>query len=202
LAGDLPLSVSSASRRIKRPVRAPRPAHVLQLAYFAVSASISPSGKEGPMRPVNLLGIAGLLTAALLLAAAPPGADEKRAPDDKHPHAAAFLDCAKACSDCQRECDSCALHCADLVAAGKKDHLRTLGTCADCANFCATAAQIVARQGPLSATICEACAKACDVCGSACEKFADDEHMKRCAQECRRCEKACREMLKHTGDGK
>ncbi len=150
------------------------------------------------MSYVHLFGIAGFVTAAaLVIGTAAPPADEKKPADDKHAHAAAFLECAKACNDCQRECDSCAHHCAGLVAEGKKDHLRTLGTCADCANFCSTAAQIVARQGPMSATICEACAKACDLCATACEKFPDDEHMKKCSQECRRCEKACKEMHKH-----
>jgi hypothetical protein len=101
-----------------------------------------------------------------------------------------------------RECEMCARHCADLVAAGRKEHLKTLGTCADCAEFCAAAARIVSRNGPMSVTICEACAKACDTCGAACEKFASDEHMRRCAQECRECAKACRDMIQHAGHNK
>jgi hypothetical protein len=154
------------------------------------------------MSYVNLFGVAGFLTAAALLAGiSAPGVDEQRAPDDKHPHMGAHDECAKACSDCQRACDSCAHHCGEMVASGKKDHLRTLHTCSDCANFCAAAAQIVARQGPMSGIICEACAKACNLCGAACEKFPDDEHMKLCALECRKCEKACKEMLKHIPGG-
>jgi hypothetical protein len=114
-------------------------------------------------------------------------------------HAAVFEHCAKACSDCQRSCDSCARHCAHLVAEGKKEHLKTLGTCVDCANVCATAAQIVARQGQFSDLICKACAQACERCGKACAQYPDDRHMKACAEECRRCEQACRTMLQHLG---
>src|SRR5262245_28619450 len=77
-------------------------------------------------------------------------------------HAAHFDKCARACSDCQRECDVCARHCADLVADGKKEHLRTLGTCADCADVCAAAARVSARGGPLAMSVCDGCAKACD----------------------------------------
>ena len=110
-----------------------------------------------------------------------------------------FMKCAQACSSCQHECDSCATHCANILSEGKKEHMATLMSCRDCADFCTAAAQIVARGGPFSALICESCAEACARCGQECEKFPDDEHMKRCAQECRKCEKECREMAKHPG---
>jgi hypothetical protein len=117
---------------------------------------------------------------------------------EKHKmHGEHMLACAKACSDCQRECDTCAAHCAHKIAEGKKEHLTTLKTCQDCADFCVAASQIVARGGPFAMLICAPCAEACAACGKECEKFPDDEHMKRCAAECRKCEKACREMLKH-----
>lgn len=116
-------------------------------------------------------------------------------------HAAAFLDCAKACGDCQRACDSCADHCARLLAQGHKEHLSTLQTCQDCATHCAAAACITARRGPFSDTICKACAEACARCGKACEQFPEDAHMKKCAEECRTCEKACQAMLGHVGGG-
>jgi hypothetical protein len=122
--------------------------------------------------------------------------------DDKskdQAHDTHYVECAKACTMCLRECESCAHHCAHLLTDGKKDHLRSLGTCADCAEFCASAAKITSRHGPMAVPICEACAKACDICGTECEKFPDDEHMKRCAQACRECAKACREMAQHLG---
>jgi hypothetical protein len=141
------------------------------------------------MKRRKVVGIVGLVAAGMLaLAGMPRAADEQK------------VDNPQACADCMRECDMCARHCVELAASGKREHTHTLGTCADCASFCAMAAQVVARQGPLAGTACEGCAKACAACGAACEKFPDDEHMKRCAEECRRCEKACREMLQHTGE--
>jgi hypothetical protein len=105
--------------------------------------------------------------------------------------------CAKACSDCQRACDACATHCTHMLLEGKKEHLTTLMTCQDCATVCSAAAQIVARGGPFSNTICAACAEACSLCAKECEKFPSDLHMKTCAEECRKCETACRAMAKH-----
>jgi hypothetical protein len=88
-----------------------------------------------------------------------------------------------------------------MLGQGKKAHQTTLRTCLDCADHCAAAARITARQGVYSNLICTACAEACARCGKECAKF-DDEHMKKCAEECRRCEKACREMLQHAQAGK
>ena len=121
---------------------------------------------------------------------------------EKDHHAEHFDKCAKACADCMRECESCAHHCAHLMAAGKKEHLKTLGTCADCAEFCASAAKIVSRHGPMAVPACEACAKACDDCAAECKRCCEktpDEHMSRCAKACNDCAKACRDMAKHAG---
>jgi hypothetical protein len=154
-------------------------------------------GEGDSMERRRVLGMVGLLGATLLvLAGAVRSADQAR---EDNPHAGHMSHCAKACADCMRECDMCSRHCTEQVAAGKKDHMQTLGTCADCASFCAMAAHVVARQGPMANLACDGCAKACATCGTACEKFPDDEHMKRCAEECRRCEKACKEMLQHLG---
>lgn len=117
-------------------------------------------------------------------------------------HDAMLQACAKACSDCQRACDMCATHCAHQLADGKKEHLTTFGTCRDCADFCATAAQITARGGPFAALICRSCAEACARCAVECEKFPADEHMTMCAQECRKCEKACNDMVQHADHAK
>ena len=112
-------------------------------------------------------------------------------------HSKAMQACAKACSDCQRACDTCATHCAHMLHEGKKDHLKAMTNCQDCATCCAAAAQIVARGGPHSVLMCECCAKSCEMCAKACEAFPDDKHMKACAEECRKCEKACKAMVKH-----
>ena len=122
-----------------------------------------------------------------------------RAEQSDHDHSGPLEECARVCADCLRECESCSDHCARLLASGKKEHLTTLQTCADCAEVCAAAAKIASRHGPLAVAICEACAKACDICGAACEKTPDDQHMQKCAKACRDCAKACRDMIKHVG---
>ena len=119
-----------------------------------------------------------------------------KAADAQHAHHNdAMMECAKACSDCQRACDSCSTHCAHQVKDGKAEHMATLATCQDCADFCAAASQIVSRGGPFSSEICKSCAEACTKCAAACEKFPNDQHMTMCAEECRKCEKACRGMV-------
>lgn len=143
------------------------------------------------------IGVAGLSALAVGAMEASLFAQQKSASGGHAEHDSMLQSCAKACSDCQRACDMCSTHCAHLLANGKKEHATTLATCQDCADFCAAAAQIVARGGPFSSQICEACAEACAKCGKECEKFPDDKHMKMCAEECRKCEKACREMVKH-----
>jgi len=147
-------------------------------------------------------GVAGISTAALLaLQATGLGQGKKKKKGESSPegHHGTIDPCAAACGACQRSCDACATHCANLLAAGEKDHLESLRTCQDCATICAAAAQIVSRSGPFADLVCTACAEACARCAEACEKNADDAHMQHCAEECRRCEKECREMLKHAG---
>ena len=112
----------------------------------------------------------------------------------KDAHHDMMMSCAKACADCQQACDSCSAHCVAMLAEGKTQHVKTMQLCNDCAAVCAVSAQIVARHGPLTNTICAACADACDQCAKSCEAVKDDAHMKHCALECRRCEKACRTM--------
>jgi hypothetical protein len=151
-------------------------------------------------REFSITGISALALAALEGSAfgQAPAAEKGAAAGAAHgKHDTMMQACAKACSDCQRACDMCSTHCAQKLVDGNKDHMTTLGTCRDCADFCATAAQIVARSGPFSAEICKGCAEACARCAAECEKFPDDAHMKACAAECRKCEKACREMVAH-----
>lgn len=152
---------------------------------------------------IALAGVMGLSggTTAQPPAGSQPGGKAAGAAGGKDAHAAAFEQCAKACNDCEQICAACATHCAHMLAGGKKEHLKTLATCQDCATTCAAAAKITAGKGPFSDLICTACADACKRCGDACDRFKDDPMMKRCAEECRRCEKECREMHQHTGKG-
>ena len=117
--------------------------------------------------------------------------------EDADAHHEHFAKCARAYANCQQQCDMCFHHCAGLVADGKKDHAKSMHTCVDCADCCALAAKLTARQSPFSATACECCAKCCDECAVACEKFKDDKHMVDCAKSCRDCAKACRAMIEH-----
>lgn len=144
------------------------------------------------MNTQRLMSVTAVALTALLLSVT----GQARADDH---HAKHFADCAKACADCQLQCDMCFKHCLGLLTEGKKEHAKTVQTCADCAEFCKLAATLTARQSPFAATACEGCAKACDECAAACEKFPDDKHMSACAKSCRDCAKACREMVKHVG---
>src|SRR5689334_9851341 len=111
----------------------------------------------------------GMLGAALLaLAGLPTQAQDKDKVAPPHAHGP-YHDCARACAHCALHCDSCFHHCAHLVAEGKKEHRKSMNLCNDCGTVCGAAAHIVARHGPTSVTVCEACAKVCDACGDACE---------------------------------
>jgi hypothetical protein len=143
--------------------------------------------------------IAALFAVVLIVAGRGTADDPKPAPKGLHGHDAAFAECAKSCNECALSCDACGSHCAMLIAEGKREHLKTLHTCQDCATICHAAAAITGRAGPFADAICTACADACKRCGDACEQFKDDPTMKACADECRKCEKACREMPQHAG---
>jgi hypothetical protein len=140
--------------------------------------------------------VAGLSSAAIAALHGAAFADDRaragRGPD------AVYDKCAKACNDCQRICDYCETYCAETLATGSKHHLSTLKSCRDCADVCATAAGIVAREGDFADLICQACAEACARCAKECEQHGkDDAVMASCAKECRACEKACHDMLAH-----
>lgn len=146
--------------------------------------------------------VAGVSAAALAFGQVASGQETKKPAAGHgagHPHhlgySEHFKQCAEACSDCQRECDRCAIHCAGMMSQGKEQHYMTLQTCLDCADVCAAAAKIVARGGPFSMDVCEACADACKQCAAACRKHEDNPMMAACAKECEACEKACRQML-------
>lgn len=146
-------------------------------------------------------GVQSLSVAAAAIGTSAFAADDDDRKTERHEHHAddVVSACARACSDCQRECDACSTHCAGLLKDGHEQHAVTLGTCLDCADFCATASQIVSRRGPFAGLICEPCAVACERCAIECERFPDDKHMTACAEECRKCEKACKAMLPHIG---
>ena len=138
-----------------------------------------------------IIGLTGLGFAAKSNAA--PQAPTA-APDQHH---AMYDACAKVCADCMLTCEKTAHHCADAVAAGKKDHAKAMKVTGDCAAFCALSAKMTASHSELAPAACEACAKACDMCATECEKFTDMPEMKACAESCKKCATSCREMAKH-----
>lgn len=144
------------------------------------------------MKSSMLLGVIAVLSVLGGLAVVPVQADDK----DKT-HTAMYEQCANTCADCQVICDKNFHHCFMLVASGKKDHAKAAHLSVDCAEFCALAAKITARQSPLAGPACEACAKACDACAAECEKFSNIPEMKACAESCKKCAASCREMVKH-----
>lgn len=144
------------------------------------------------------IGAAVLALAVVIVAALAQQGQTQDKKSDHMEHYVMQQACAKACSDCQRTCDLCVTHCSHLLADSKKEHLTTLATCQDCATVCTAAAQIMARGGPFSTTICTACVEACSFCAKECERFPNDKHMKSCAEECRKCETACKTMLGET----
>ncbi len=97
-------------------------------------------------------------------------------------------------------CDDCAAYCLQMLRDGHADHLTTAETCRDCADFCAVAAQMVARSGPFQVQMSRACAEACRLCDEACQRFGDDPTMKMCAAQCALCAEACTALVEaHTG---
>ncbi len=143
--------------------------------------------KQAGMLAALILAVAGLTS----LYSVPTQAQQ---PDAHREH---FVKCARACAECQVECDACFHHCAALIASGKTGHAKTMHACVDCAESCALASKLAARQSHFSSLACEGCAKTCEECAKECEKFKDDKQMAHCAKSCHDCAKSCRAMIDH-----
>jgi len=105
-----------------------------------------------------------------------------------------YESCIKACHECAMECEHCATACLN------EDDLKRLAQCIqlnrDCADICAFATQIMARDSKFSKDICSLCAEICQACGDECAKHDDMDHCKKCADACYRCAEECRKMSK------
>lgn len=106
--------------------------------------------------------------------------------------------CVKACKECATTCAAMFHHCAEQLAAGKKEYAKALQLMADCEAFCTLSASMMARSSPLMAYSCAACADACRDCAKECDQVGSAA-MKECAERCRACEKTCRDMVKAMG---
>jgi Domain of Unknown Function (DUF326) len=103
----------------------------------------------------------------------------------------ALRDCIQACT-ADAHADLSEQHLADLV--------KCIRLCLDCADVCATTANVITRQTAFDPNavrpLLEACATMCKISGDECERHAHlHEHCRLCAEASRRCEQACRNLL-------
>jgi hypothetical protein len=138
---------------------------------------------------LTAVAFSGLALAQALAPDQPPAVSAKAPEHDPAHHANHIAACAVMC-------DACAAHCARLIADGKKEHMKSMQHCQDCAAICHSTAAVAARHGPLADLIVAACADACKRCGDECATMKDDKMMAQCADVCRNCERMCREMIK------
>lgn len=106
--------------------------------------------------------------------------------------------CLSACAECEQVCISCADACLG------EESVPTLRQCIrlnlDCADLCAAAARMIARQASPEPRVwrltLEACAEACRACAVECARHASAHaHCRVCRERCESCEKACRTLI-------
>ena len=119
-------------------------------------------------------------------------------PRDFNVDADALARCIDECFACAETCTLCADDC--LSEPDVAELVKCIRLNLDCADVCAAAGRVVARQTEYDANVTrpvlEACAQACRSCGDECERHAHHhEHCRICAESCRRCEEACNALL-------
>lgn len=106
---------------------------------------------------------------------------------------ARFADCIAACQACVLACEGCASACL------REPDVQAMARCIvldrDCADLCALAATLMARDSAHAQALCALCAQACDACAEECGGHQMD-HCQACAAACRRCAEACRAMAR------
>jgi hypothetical protein len=102
-----------------------------------------------------------------------------------------YAACIEACNSCAVACNDCAASCL------KEPDVKMMTACIaldmDCAQLCALAAAMMARDSDHAGAICQVCADVCQACGDECAKH-DMDHCQRCARACLACAAACRSM--------
>lgn len=103
--------------------------------------------------------------------------------------------CINQCLASHRMCEETIAYClakgGDFVTP---EHLHLL---MDCAEVSQTAANLMLRESPLEAALCNLCAEVCRRCAEDCARFENDKQMQACAELCRRCAEACDRMALH-----
>lgn len=114
--------------------------------------------------------------------------------DSRHPPLrAAMRQCIDNCLHCHATCLETLAHC--LTIGGEHAEAAHIGLMQDCAQLCATAADLMARGSPHHAELCRLCAAVCRACADDCDRVdPDDAMMQGCAATCRRCADSCDEM--------
>ncbi|WP_217476357.1 four-helix bundle copper-binding protein [Stutzerimonas stutzeri] len=104
---------------------------------------------------------------------------------------AKYQSCIEACSNCAIGCETCAASCL------REDDVKKMARCIeldrDCADLCALAAVLMARDSAQVQAICKLCAQACRECARECGQHQMD-HCQVCAEACRQCAEACEKM--------
>ena len=100
------------------------------------------------------------------------------------------------------DCRECHAICVQTIQYSVKlggpyvapDYLRLLE---DCTQLCQLSEDVMLRDSPFSATICNMCAEVCDQCAVACDQVGrgTDAQLRACADQCRRCAGSCRQMV-------
>ena len=102
-----------------------------------------------------------------------------------------YLSCIEACHACTVACHHCAASCLrDPELEAMK---RCIALDLDCAETCAYAAAMMARDSQYARAICALCAKVCEECGTECAKH-EAQHCQECARACQECAQVCRAM--------
>jgi hypothetical protein len=100
--------------------------------------------------------------------------------------------CAEECLSCASICTEAVPHC--LLLGGRHAMADHIGSLIDCAQICQTSADFMLRGSHAHTEVCGVCATVCRTCEASCRELADDELMKRCADECARCAESCERM--------
>lgn len=96
--------------------------------------------------------------------------------------------CIKDCLDCVVTCQACAA--AYLQEPDVKMMAGCIALDLDCADVCATAAKLMARNSANAQRYCQLCAEICRACAKECEQHPAD-HCQACAKTCLLCAQAC-----------
>lgn len=102
---------------------------------------------------------------------------------------------AASCMECSQACRGF-IHELRPESAPGRDSLAELVRIADeCSEICIVTATLLARRGPLSPAICQACADACQRLAAACDTMNSSPSVTNCQRLAMACGQACRHII-------